>query len=186
MTITNYLGVALQVLGVVISSLGLRSTWREFADERFFAFVIDPGREALHAVVTGVVAAISRLSRWIFRRPRDAVVVPLTGVAAVASVGSLSARVQFGALPPERDKALEVLHERTQRLMDMLMASREQVEKEAAARAASIASLHDELGAEVARLERRSAHVAVGGIQAQSLGLFLVAIGLVLTAWPSP
>lgn len=44
MSALNYVGVALEITGVLISAVGLVATWREFAPrgERFFGPVVDP------------------------------------------------------------------------------------------------------------------------------------------------
>jgi len=182
MGFVNYLGVALQVVGVVVSGLGLWTTWREFAapDNRFFAPVIDPTREVLGAMK----ARAGTIVRRIFRRPPKDKVIVLTGVSAVAFVGRLGARLGYGDLPNDPQGALAELHRRTQQLMDMLGKDSERFDKEATDREADVHAMRSELAAALRRFEERSQRIAVGGLRPQFVGLFLVVIGLVMQGWP--
>src|SRR5438093_4159578 len=107
MTFVNYAGVALQIVGVAVSGVGLWTTWREFAlpNDRFFAPVIDPALEALRALITNA----DRLIRRLVRRPRGTVIRPITLSDTAHASARFSLRVQFGDLPKETAEALAAL-----------------------------------------------------------------------------
>jgi len=178
----NYAGVALQIAGLAISGVGLWRTWREFArtEDRFLGPVIDPVREAFAAF--GVMA--EAFVRRALRRPRMIVAEIASAQGLVISSARANVRVGYGSPPNDVPEALAELHRRTQELMAMFSKVDERLAKENEDRDGAISAVRSEVDAAVKRLDARGQRIAVGGIRTQGLGVFLVALGLVLQAWP--
>lgn len=102
----------------------------------------------------------------------------------MSATGTVNFKVTLDPLPPDTNAALGVLHERTQRLMDILMETRVRTDETFAAHAAEDSRLRDEIRAAVDRLENIDRRLAIGGIRTQALGLFLTVLGIVLATLP--
>lgn len=177
----NWVGVALEVCGLAMSGVGLWGTWHEFAPpgERFVGPLVDTTRAALAAVR----AKVKTLVRRLLRRPPEPIVVQVGGVGVLTSTGRVSVRLGYGNLSDDVAAALAELHRRTQDLMDRHTQVDEKLADEAEARGLAIKEIRAEFASAVGRLEAREQRIAVGGIRLQSVGLLLVALGLVLQAW---
>lgn len=179
----NWLGVALEVVGLAISGVGFWGTWREFAppNEPFLRPIVEPTRRLLTAAWVKAETFMRRLLR---RRPRP-VVITVGSVQMRASVaGRGTVRINYGALSNDVQVALAELHRRTQELMDMQSMTGERLAAESEAREKAVTGMRTELERSFSRLEAREQRIAVGGIRLQSLGLLLVAFGLILQSWP--
>jgi hypothetical protein len=179
----NWIGIALEVVGLAITGVGLWGTWREFAppNEPFLRPVVEPTRRFL----TVARVSVETLTRRLLRRPPRPIVIGVGSVQAHASAfGRASVRIGYGALSNDVQAALAELHGRTQELMDMLAKTGERLADESEAREKAVTAMREELGRSFSRLEAREQRIAVGGIRLQSLGLLLVAFGLILQSWP--
>jgi len=183
MTVLNYVGVALQLAGVLISAAGLVATWREFAPpgERFFAPVVDP----LVLLVRTAFSWSADAARKILRRPIQGKVASVQMGATVTATGSLGMTVTIAPLPQDTRAALVALHERAQMLTDMLMDTRGRIEEEFAARANEDERIREEQRLAVAKLESIDRSLAIGGLRTQAFGVFLTVLGIVLAELPA-
>lgn len=168
---------------MAISGVAYRQTWIDFApaDDGFFDFILLPVLRLVRAVRRAAVTLVRRL----LHRPVVGGGGAVTATATVKATGRVSTRLQFGSLPTDVRDALAALADRTQRLSDMLMATREQIEGESARSQETTQTLREEFAADVARVEGRAQRVAVGGMRLQAFGLVLIGLGVVLGVWPS-
>jgi hypothetical protein len=174
-------GFGLQIAGVIISSWGFWTTWREFAPPggRFLGWLMHPVRDAVGAAARKVEFALRRL----FRRPR-----PITGYASVGGRLNLSGglgrvRIGYGDLPSDSAAALAELHRRTKQLMEKVSAVDERLAQETGERESGVKALQTDVDARFGRVEAMGQRIAIGGIRAQTLGLTLIGLGLILQMW---
>lgn len=171
------IGTGFEIVGLVVTAIGVRATWREFASpqDRFLGPVIDIARDVAQRTSSWLKAIVRRL----LRRPNN-VTVAITGTGLVTFTGKLSARIGYGALPKETETALTELGRRTQQLMDMLNDAKERLDKDTDDIRADVVSLKNELGEAATRFEERTQHVALDGLRTEAVGLFLVGLGVLL------
>lgn len=173
-------GFGLQIAGVMISSWGFWTTWREFAPPggRFLGWLMHPVRDAVVAAARSVEFGLRRL----FRRPR-----PITGTASLGGRMILSGRgtvrIGYGDLPDASAAALAELHRRTKQLMEKVSAVDERLATETEERLSGLSSLQNDVDTRFGRVEAMGQRIAIGGIRAQTLGLTLIGLGLMLQTW---
>lgn len=174
-------GFALEAIGLIISALGFWTTWREFepAGGQFLGWLLSPIGRWIAAGAARGESAIRRL----LRRPK-----PIAGYARIGGrlnlVGGIaSVRIGYGDLPGDQVAALAELHRRTKQLMERLSSVDEQLAKEADDRESAVQALQSDLEARLGRVEDQGQRIAIGGIRAQTLGLTLIALGIVLQTW---
>lgn len=179
MTPIGWMGVVLQVAGLVLAGIGLADTWRQFGPgEPFLA----PVWRLLAQVRAGILRARSELYRRIRRRPRDTVVGVGAAQLRIATFRA-RARVQFGRLAKhDAPAAIGELDQRTKILMDAIADLQERVADDADASSARLGAIDARLSSEVARLESVDREIAVGGVRLEALGLVIVAGGTMLQA----
>lgn len=160
MTLLGGLSVVLQAIGLIVSAVGLRTTWREFHDpgERFR----DP-----------FVRALKRLDP---RGHRDRAVH--AGVAeAMGMIDNATGKVTYGTLPPDERAAIEMLADRVQGLRGSLETTAADIRKGLAGVASRVDGLEGHVATEVERLDRADRHVATDGLRLESAGLVIIAMG---------
>lgn len=159
-TILGGIAVLLQVVGLVTTAYGLRVTWREFHEpgERF----LDP-----------FVRAIKRLDR----RRRGVTVTP-DPVELRLTVGAADVQVEFGPLPDDDRAAIEVLFQRVQGLRRNLETTSSDIRSSITQVNRRVDGLEGKVTGEIARLDRTDRHVATDGLRLESIGLVLVAGGM--------
>ena len=173
-------GFGLQIAGVIISSWGFWTTWREFSPSagRFLGWLMHPVLDAVAAAARNVEFALRR----VFRRPR-----PITGTARLGGRVILSGRgtvrIGYGDLPNDSAGALAELHRRTKQLMEKVTAVDERLATETEERQSSSKALQTAVDARFGRVEAMGQRIAIGGIRAQTLGLTLIGLGLILQMW---
>jgi hypothetical protein len=178
-TTLNAIGILLEVVGVAVAAIGLARTWGEFG----------PGDEGLVPVkqlARGARRHLAAVARRVGLKPRGKVV----GMGAVVTgSGSVKARgrMQFRSLPADIDtpEALAELDDRTRRLMTIVSDVRDATVDEKERAEAREDGLAEELETATQHLESQDRRVAIGGVRLEALGLFLVALGLLMQAVPT-
>ena len=173
MTAGHAIGLALQLVGLLVMGLGVWRTWREFAlpGEN----LVEPITRAGRAAWTALVQRTEALWRRILRRPRR-----VEAHAEFASAVGMAARLQASDLT----SAVLELERRVGQLVDRLADVDERVQDEREADLVAVAELRERLAGAIADLEARDRRVALGGLRLEMFGLFLTALGLVVaTVW---
>jgi hypothetical protein len=165
MTFLGGIAVALQVLGLIVTAIGLRITWREFHEpgERF----VDP-----------FVRALKRLDP---RGRRDRQVRAGVG-EAIATIDDANGQVTFGPLPDDDRAAIERLAERLQDLRANLESTTADIRRDLGQISRRVTGLEGHVEAEVGRLDRADGHVATDGLRLECIGLLILALGVVAQA----
>jgi hypothetical protein len=162
-------------VGAVLALIGFSRTWKDFrSDQKFsgvlISWVIVAGRQ--------VVAAAIKLRFLVHQRGRG------------TTVGGANARVSAGAnvawkiLPAEypEDKDLpDVVRDLWERVGSLQL----QMNDQAQASAKALGTTEENLGEQVARVDRQVVNVAVRGLAIQAWGLILVTVGTMLAAVPA-
>jgi hypothetical protein len=170
------IGVALRILGVIVTAIGLGRTWRDFPPgERFLEPVLGPPRR--------IVRAVSSLRERIARSRRRRRHVHVEPGAAIASILGFDARIRidYGPIQPGTpEDQIAVLDNRTREIQARLNAASERLDE-------SIAGLRDDAktrDADTARrladLELRDVRIATGGVRLAAFGLLLIGLGELL------
>jgi hypothetical protein len=170
------LGLALEVLGVVIALWGIVRVNREFApDEGLFDPIIAQVRH--HGA-----RAIARLRRLLGKPVRHELRGSITASAYIA--GRIRGRKGFGRLARVWDApaALTELGARVNELSERIYDERDQREDEVARLGGEIRALGDRMTAEDARLDERIRRVATSDVRLQLGGLACVIVGIGLQA----
>lgn len=158
MTILGGLAIVLQGLGLALTAVGLRFTWREFhePDERFR----DP-----------FIRAAKRLDP---RRGRTvhAELADGLGMAMDASV-----QVVFGPLPDHDRAAIDKLADRIQRVRRNLETTATDIRRDVGQVTRRVEGLEGHVATEVERLDRADRRVATDGLRLESFGLVIIAAG---------
>lgn len=176
----RWFGLALQIVGVVIAAVGLRMTWRDYgAGRSFWAPVIGQIRRGWAWAKERALRLWARLGG---RRSATVHAGTATGTVGIITV---SATGRVGWAPPpdiEADPAgfaremirrADLLHETNQSLHERLVAEQK-------AHAGAVDALRAEISSTASASERMTRDVAVGGIQLEAFGVFLVAAGIVM------
>ena len=175
--VLNTLGVAAQIFGVLVAFGGLWKTWHEHAaGEAFWGWLVTRAYAVSRASAIRAQRIIRRLLR---RRPETRAIA---GIAAgqAAAFGSVHGRVNWGPLPETTEAALQELHRRTVEMMDRQANAVDRLDDAVGEMRTDIAARATHLVAEIGRVEKLSRHIAVGGVRLESMGLFLVLLGLAL------
>jgi hypothetical protein len=172
----GWLGVALQVGGLVLAGLGLADAWRNFGPgEPFLA----PVRRSL-ALAGGWLA---RLARRVLRRGN---VVVIVGAGELKLSGSLEGRgrIGFGPLPKhDVTAAIAILEQRTRELREAIASVDERTSGRLDASDAKAESVERRLAGEVSRLDLADRRIASGGVRLAAIGLGATAAGMILQAF---
>lgn len=175
----RWIGLALQIVGVVIAATGLWLTWREYGRDRsFWGPIVRLFRQ-------GWAWSKERAIRlWVkLGGHRSATVHAVTGTAT--GTFKLSGTVRVGwASPPDIEAdpsgfALEMTR-RADALHETVQVLREQLAAEEKARSIALESLQSNVVTAASVNEQLTRDVAVGGIQLEAFGVFLVAVGILL------
>jgi hypothetical protein len=177
-----WIGTGFEVGGLAVGAFGFRSTWRQFsAGDRFMEEYVEWIRRAGRAVGT-LVRRVLRLERH-FAPPTN------QAGGSTARVSVTAGAVGSAGLPSLADDpegfAAEV-EARLGKLGGALYTVREQLKSEAEAREAADQQLRNNLEAKVADVEGMSRRSAVGGLPAQVLGWFCVAVGFTIQVVATP
>jgi hypothetical protein len=169
----TFVGFLFQIIGVGVTVIGFRRTWREFASGPFppKQWVIVHGR-----------AFAEWVRRVILRRQQPKIVG--SGVA-VSGGGAFTARGRIGWGPLSGKTAKAQIIELEQRVKDLANSAfnkTDALEDSVVAVRRDIADVASRLDEAAAKLEQQTRTVAVGGIVWESFGLLLVVIGLALQA----
>lgn len=156
----------LQVVGLVTTAAGLSLTWRAFHDphERFRDEFIDWARR--------VAARIP----WPRRRRHVGANAELSD--AIGLAGQVTARVAYGPLPTDVDEALALLNRRVESVRNDLSSTQSEAAARFDGQETRLDRLEGRVATEVARLDKADQRVATDGIHLESVGLVLVAIGV--------
>jgi len=175
--VLNTLGVTAQILGVVVAFVGLWKTWHEHAaGEPFWGPLVMWARAVSRSTATWAGRMIRRLLR---RRP-ETIAIQGTAAATFSAFGNIRVRVNWGPLPETTEAALQELHRRTVEMSDRQANAIDRLDDAIGEMRTDIAARATNLAAEIGRVENLSRHVAVGGVQLEATGLFLVLLGLAL------
>lgn len=166
------IGVALQVIGLAVTGVGISRTWSQFGDEPFWEFIADPARKTWRWIQTKVL-----------RRHKTAtgeahIVMPAPSISARGRVG-------WGGLPDEVSDAISELDRRTRQLLERVQDAQEGLVDGLMALRSELDWVRKEVTEEVETLRDSDRQVATGGIRLEALGLFLIALGVVLQGFGS-
>ena len=164
--------VIVQMVGVLLTAYGLRQTWREVKREpdRF----LDPA--------IGRARNVTSLLRRVLHKGQ-AQQVALTGRAALSLAGSSArVRVGYGHLPSTTKAAIAQLARRTEELTGCVQDVQDEASDNAARLTKHIEKLGQLIDEQISQLDWQSRRVAQGGVRWEALGLFFVAVGLLLQA----
>lgn len=167
----------LQVLGLVMTVVGVWQTWRDFAveGERFWAPFVDPVKRS--------VGRLRRLLRRLLRRPQ-VVTGSGAGLVSVSATGSGRAVVTFPPLPNVDDADfLVTLESRLRWLQDSVERAQTRQSEDRRELEDADAALRSDLDAQITDVERLTRQAATGGLRLEVVGVALVALATVLQAW---
>jgi hypothetical protein len=177
-TAANWLiliGGALQVAGVVVTSIGATRTWNEFSpDERLFA-------EAIRRVQSLASSIYIRL-RSLVGKPVPARMSSMGAEPMIRTGGRGNLTKNYAAIDTDSD-VLDILHDldrRTRELQDEANRISSQLFKTLPELRQRLTNIEKQLTESIARLEHRDRQVATGGIKSILGGLALVAFGVVV------
>lgn len=174
MELLSWIGVGLQVVGLVVTGFGIAATWREFATESLFEPIAVPSRRVWAWVK-------SRLLGRPVPVPEASGRLPLT----VSATGRGFA--PFRTLPKDQmvAESISELDERTRDLLKQLKSLDGRMTDEAKALRAEIDSARRTIETELETLRHSDREVATSGIRWEATGLALVALGVVFHAFGS-
>lgn len=169
-----WIGLIFQVLGLVVTGIGVHRTWREFADEPFLDPVVQPARRLWARVVAGL--------RRVFRRAQT---LRVEGVLEAEEAGDsmlATGRVGFRIIPEDRPiaDAITELDERTRHLLDQIGDTRRHHDEDLGKFGSDLDSFRDEASRSIRALGESDRRVAVSGLRWEASGLFLIALGVLL------
>ncbi len=172
-TVLIWIGLIIQVVGLVVTGIGVRRTWREFSAEPFWDPLVQRGRR-LWAWITATL-------RRVFKRPRTLRAEGAGTVKAVVEVRAVG-RAGFRTIPSDQpfEEAISELDERTRHLLDQIADARQHYDGEFRTFRSDLGSLQDEVRRVEAELGESDRRVAISGLRLEALGLFLLAIGILL------
>jgi hypothetical protein len=186
MAILSTAGTLLQLIGVAIAAWGLRKTWTENAPEgeQFWAPVIGAARAVARGVNARLHSARLRIGTLFGRHPTTIARAGAAFGSGMALNATLRVGKQFGTLPKTMGTrhAIDELDERTRELMDRVNDVRDAAADEHMRASSEETELATRIGSVTNSLNQRVTHIAVGGMRLESLGLFMVAFGLLLQA----
>lgn len=167
-------GLFLQVVGLVVTSMGLGRTWREFAPEPFLRPVVQRAQSTW-------ARAVIRLRRF-FKRPPSFTVEAALELNEAGDALLATGRVGFGTIPDDRPvaDAITELDQRTRRLLDQIADARQHHDGEFKTFRSDLGSLQGEVRRVEAELAESDRRVAVSGLRLEASGLLLVAGGVLL------
>ncbi|MGW7539655.1 hypothetical protein ACWGKQ_00820 [Streptomyces sp. NPDC054770] len=156
-----------------------RSRTPQLPGDRFFSSVLATEVEVARQVRT----ALERLLRRLLRRPRPVVTHVLGTALSIEFAGSASGLVQFGRLPdPMLDaEAFRVeIENRLNRVFKLAQDVQHDLGEEAKVRGQEDQLLGEDPQARIANIDQESKRATIRGLREQVLGLFCVALGLVV------
>jgi hypothetical protein len=163
----RWTGLALQVVGVIVSTAGIVDTWRDYAppDRRFWRW--------LWAILRGIGWLWHEL--WKTRPPYGSATVMVGGPATGAGVAgtvtiTATGEVTHAGTVAEQLAALAGRIDATNARLDKVHA---RVETEELARQTAVTDL-------LTRTRDYTREAMVGGLHLEAFGVFLVAVGIVL------
>lgn len=181
----RYAGGILQLVGVLLAAVGIRSVRREFTSLLGIVGTVEGWNHSLRGWLRRNTA---RLRQWYLRRFRGHVTVVDVGAADAARASDAVAGVSVtNAQPPaDADSAakIEWLMTRVNALLDQGQEHSRQIHTERANREAAISDVRRAI--EQARKESRNklADLAGGGLRLQTWGVVCIAVGIVLSTFP--
>ena len=171
------LGVASQLLGVIVAFVGFRKTWHAFAAGEQFR---DPYVARARAMGRAIAARVRPILRRLLRRRPPTQALAGTSIGSAETFGKLSVRVGWGPLPEPSDAALAELHRRTLDLARTQADATQRLEDAVEVMHNEVVALTGRMDEAVKRLEVLNRQVAIGGLHWEASGLFLVLVGLAL------
>ncbi len=163
--------VVVQVAGMLVTSWGIRATWVAHpTGERFLAPLVN-GWRAFTRRIAGV-------ARRVFRRPVRGTAHAVAGRATVTATGSVGATV-WRALPTDADAFHREVNAHLSRLTLESLGHANALAAEASARDQAVADVRAAVDFIAEELRTEVHQAATEGLREQTVGLFLVALGLV-------
>jgi hypothetical protein len=169
-------GLALQIVGAVLSFLGIHRTWRSVAEE---------GETFRHFILTQVQAALRAITesgrRLLGIPPRGQTITP-DSIPSQATVGTPHMYVDLPAPPPEAttDAKIELLHRHINSLHADINRLRADLAEEGTAWEASIGGLGRELRSDMDRRASRDRFLQVDSLRMEIVGFWFLTLGMLI------
>lgn len=164
------IGAALQILGVLMTGVGVRRTWRKFGTEDFWA----PLKRAAGELWSRSALRI----RQVLHLRRSARVIAGSSALRARTALGVHPRVDFRVIPEDQNVPVSIaeLDLRTRGLLEHLQ---QQAEDSQEVRTV-LDAVRTELDSLASDLHESDRQVAIGGIRLEAAGLLLIGLGAVL------